>query len=1182
MRSMKKIIALVMVAMMLVAAFALNTFASESADYSDAAKNLGSIKIMKGDKNGDLMLDQGVTRYQAALFFVQALTGETDVEKWNADKQSAVFSDVPEYGTAIDLANGMGLIRGRGNGTYGYNDPITYQDMLVLAVRALGYETENMNYPYGYMEAAKKLGLTKNLASGIGNTQPLTRGETAQIIWDMLGIEIAIVDPISDKLVYPGEIIAGEAILGDFGFAMERTNLLKKAGFTRGVIEDKIVEYKEAKLSSDIATVVLEGGLEIAASEFGITARTNPSTFLGLPVTIYVDCEAEKFDSLYDVIEEDSEASIIFVDTLEFTNVVNVGEQTNIKVVERDSGEIRVTLGDKTFGEKYDIDIYTLDAEDGWVLDEETDFYANFLYEDGEFVGNNSYGEVDYAVTVDEEAKVYNVMVLYKPYEFGLYNTRTIRYQPTSSDESLITIGKYNPMAIAYNQSGSIIAASSYKNPADKYSYFEEYLLGSNVPVDKNTTSVSKRDGEAARDARLSGESVRSGDFIFYYYNALDNVLTIGYNCGALKDGTLTAKSDKAETVKIDGTTYTYEVPGAFTFARGEELPKYDGDTITNEYISALVSGEKNVQYFAVDNKVFYVQEVLNGSNYRAKHNYIITTTEAEIMADLLGIKESEYEKKIADTAGVYVSDNGYITVAVLNTANGKWGLAEIAQYECGADKNGKLTVTSTGSGAYAFDYKESKFAFEFDIKKELKNYIAFGDDYNGAANFKKVIAEILKGGMFAVRGKSGNVYNISVMFGANDWGMIDNGLVTDGLFFSENGNKTNKVLTTRRAGADSARITISDSTVIVVIDKNDNVGVRVGLQGADDSIILNYTSSKGESVTAAEKEKIPCFLYSGTKNLIVLRLSADSDYKVDGNDKDTGETDSSEKITLSITHNDGTPFNVADWQGAAKAGNDETYYVGLSDAAVETARLDDGTYELTVTGIFNLRTMRAVSAIKLNVEDIDDADVNIDDFDSLAGEVLYMDKYGDLSVVETTVEEALIASVNMDADKGEEVVAVDMSGVEFIDESSVKMDEFGLEAKEAIAEINVKVITLDVTGLDLTKFDITKIAINEEFDEKNEWGATSVEYEKNVDYFAYDIGDLNAVENINEPVADVLDQYIIDKAGKLMFVAETDDTYFEDAETVRVDLYAAGNFNEDDGVLTLYVVKVLDKVEVQ
>jgi hypothetical protein len=174
-------------------------------DYNDAASHLAALDILKGDGKGNLMLDQNVTRYQAALFFVQALTGKTDVEIWNADKVSGVFSDVTQYGTAIDYAHGIGLILGRGNGVYGPNDNITYQDMLVMAVRALGYETDKMNYPYGYILAADKLGLTDGIDL-VNYKAYLTRGETAKLMWNMLMTEVAYVDPLTGNILYPNEI----------------------------------------------------------------------------------------------------------------------------------------------------------------------------------------------------------------------------------------------------------------------------------------------------------------------------------------------------------------------------------------------------------------------------------------------------------------------------------------------------------------------------------------------------------------------------------------------------------------------------------------------------------------------------------------------------------------------------------------------------------------------------------------------------------------------------------------------------------------------------------------------------------------------------------------------------------------------------------------------------------------
>ncbi|MBQ9429339.1 MAG: hypothetical protein IJU41_07350, partial [Clostridia bacterium] len=101
MRNLKKFLALVLAILMVMSvAVMTGVSAADEADHTEAAQHLSSLKIMKGNENGDLMLANGVTRYQAALFFVQTLTGKTDVSVWNAEKKSAIFSDVVEYGTA--------------------------------------------------------------------------------------------------------------------------------------------------------------------------------------------------------------------------------------------------------------------------------------------------------------------------------------------------------------------------------------------------------------------------------------------------------------------------------------------------------------------------------------------------------------------------------------------------------------------------------------------------------------------------------------------------------------------------------------------------------------------------------------------------------------------------------------------------------------------------------------------------------------------------------------------------------------------------------------------------------------------------------------------------------------------------------------------------------------------------
>ncbi len=1127
MRSMKKIVALLMVAMML---FALVCVASaEEVDYTDAAQRLSTINIMKGDTSGNLMLDAGVTRYQAALFFVQALTGETAVEKWNEDKQSTVFTDVPEYGTAIDYANGIGLIRGRGEGIYGYNDPIIYQDMLVLAVRALGYETADMTYPYGYVIAAEKLGLTENIASDVTNTKALTRGETAQIIWDMLNTQIAAVDPITEKVLYPNEVGAGDVIFGTLENYVPpvRTTLLEKAGFSQAVITSEIVEYVEAKTSKDTAYVVLENGLEIAASDLAITPRTNKSTFLGLPVTLYVDsASVEEFERDYDIVEEDSEATIIFAEFLAFTDVKNVGDEGNIKVTVSSKGEQRITLGENTFAESKNVFDVRVLSDEGW---QSTDFevlYDAFLYEDKEYVGTNSYGEISYAVdTVNEGTEVVTtVYMLYKPYEFGQYFTRTMRYQPLVSDESFITIGKYSE--------------STYKNADNDDTHFHETVLGSDLLFDANITSISKKDGEASREAKISGGSVRSGDFIFYYYNELDNVLVIGQNLGGLKSGDLKSYSSSNETVKIDNTTYTYGFAGAFE----NDLPVFADHDYADDFM-AKISDEANAEYVAINDRIVYLQTPLNPSSYRVKHNYVITTTDPEIMAELLNLEVEDYEKKLTDD-GVYVSDKGNMTIAVLNTANGKWGLAEVAQYEYGTFRS------STGMYHNSYDHKNAEWEHKVDLKQHIENYDIFGNLYKGYDEYECARDQLLKGGLFAVRQNASGVYNLCVMFHPNDYGMIDNGVVTDGLYFSDVAPKTNDLKSTRSESKEPARVTLTANSVIVVIDREGNVGVRTGIQGEENSIVFNDVTTSA-----------PGYLYSATAKLIVLQLpiGVSLDY------------------STKILDNEGNPFDVKEWAGEPAAGADETYYVGLNEAAVEYERLDDGTYELTVSGIFNLRTMRSVAAIKLSVDDLDDTDI---EDENLTGKVLYMDKNGKLNISDMDVSEALTKAVNMRSDKDEEYFEITDDAVEFVDDSSISITigETVLDKKNAVGKINVTVATLDASDIDWDNYDIDSAAYAEAYDDENAWGVGSVQYTNNKNdlYYEYVISDINATESINEPVAGTLDQYIIDTVGEKIIFAAVDGDYYEDAASASVQLVGCGQFDEDDGTVTLYVIKLL------
>lgn len=159
--------------------------------YADAVKYLEHYNIYKGNENG-LDTESDVNRWQMALFAARVATGWTEDDKWeNGPLNSSEFTDLAGtyaedvYG-AISYVNQMGIIEGYGDGTFGPTKNITYQDALTIVVRTLGYK--NLEYPWGYIQKAVELDLTKDVVD-VAYTDALTRGETAQVIYNALFAE---------------------------------------------------------------------------------------------------------------------------------------------------------------------------------------------------------------------------------------------------------------------------------------------------------------------------------------------------------------------------------------------------------------------------------------------------------------------------------------------------------------------------------------------------------------------------------------------------------------------------------------------------------------------------------------------------------------------------------------------------------------------------------------------------------------------------------------------------------------------------------------------------------------------------------------------------------------------------------------------------------------------------------
>jgi hypothetical protein len=170
--------------------------AEARAQYADALKLLDAWNILHGKGENNPAAADLIQRYEMALLVARISTGWTDDSKWavadqwyDRDHNTSGFDDLEGsyaeqvYG-ALSYAAQKGIILGYGNRKFGPSDGITYQDCLTMAVRTLGYF--NLAWPWGNIEKAVTLGLTKGIPSSVKYTDILNRGQVAQILYNAL------------------------------------------------------------------------------------------------------------------------------------------------------------------------------------------------------------------------------------------------------------------------------------------------------------------------------------------------------------------------------------------------------------------------------------------------------------------------------------------------------------------------------------------------------------------------------------------------------------------------------------------------------------------------------------------------------------------------------------------------------------------------------------------------------------------------------------------------------------------------------------------------------------------------------------------------------------------------------------------------------------------------------------
>lgn len=182
----KIVIALIVLSMLLSILLPIIVNAEPEDLFLSSGVVLENLGILEGNKEGDLMLDENLSRQDMVVLVSRLYKLENTAKTFLVKPK---FTDVTDefYQPYIGWSVDKGLIKGMGDNTFGFNKNVTAQQFMVVLLRVLGYEEESKLWNT-IPELAEKLGIMKDLK--IKSNQDLTRGQMSVMILNTLKLTI--------------------------------------------------------------------------------------------------------------------------------------------------------------------------------------------------------------------------------------------------------------------------------------------------------------------------------------------------------------------------------------------------------------------------------------------------------------------------------------------------------------------------------------------------------------------------------------------------------------------------------------------------------------------------------------------------------------------------------------------------------------------------------------------------------------------------------------------------------------------------------------------------------------------------------------------------------------------------------------------------------------------------------
>ncbi len=185
---MKKILCI-----LLVVALNLSVVAF-AAPTEEQLKDLKNLRIMVGDEDGNMRLDDTISRAEVTKM-ICTIYG-LDLDTFANNVEPSKFPDVPDSHWAKNYINAMkdcGIVQGDEKGNFNPEADITNEEIIKMLITVMGYgpmAEQTGGYPMGYTRTAQKIGLTEGLKLNIETAA--IRSDVAQMFAVALDIPIMV------------------------------------------------------------------------------------------------------------------------------------------------------------------------------------------------------------------------------------------------------------------------------------------------------------------------------------------------------------------------------------------------------------------------------------------------------------------------------------------------------------------------------------------------------------------------------------------------------------------------------------------------------------------------------------------------------------------------------------------------------------------------------------------------------------------------------------------------------------------------------------------------------------------------------------------------------------------------------------------------------------------------------